>query len=385
MIYIKHLPYGKQYIDENDINNIVNVLESDFITQGPKIDEFEENIAEYCGSKYAVVFNSGTSALHGAYFAFGLGKQDEIITSPNTFVATSNAALYLNAKPIFTDIEIETGNIDISKVEENITDKTKLIVPVHYSGNTIDLKELFEICEDHNIKIIEDAAHSIGSKYNGERIGNSKYSEMTIFSFHPVKHITTGEGGAVLTNNEDYYEKLVMFRSHGITKKNFINKSDGDWYYEMQYLGYNYRMTDIQAVLGSSQLKKLDQFVKKRRSIAKKYDTAFNGNPFFKSITVNDNCESSYHLYPILIDDNYKNKKSEIFLKLRKEGLGVQVHYIPVYLQPYYQDLGYKKNLCPISEDFYHKEISIPIYPSMDNEDVDYVINKIFTVFEDID
>jgi perosamine synthetase len=338
-------------------------------------------LAEYCGSDYAVVFNSGTSALHSAYFAFGLQKGEEVITSPNTFVATTNAALYLNAVPMFTEIEIETGNMDTSMVEEKITDKTKLIVPVHYSGNPVELKELYKITKRNNLKIIEDAAHSVGAEYNGKKIGNCKYSEMAIFSFHPVKHITTGEGGAVLTNNEDYYEKLLMFRSHGITKKNFINRPIGDWYYEMQYLGYNYRLTDIQAVLGLSQLNKLNKFVKRRREIAHIYDDAFRDNSFFEVIKESKKSKSSYHLYPILLNDEYLEQKSDIFKRLREEGLGVQVHYIPVYLQPYYQKLGYKSGLCPIAENFYHKEISIPIYPSMSHEDQDQVIKRIFKVF----
>lgn len=384
MVFITFLPYGKQYIDANDINDIIQVLKSDFITQGPKIGEFEEKLAQYCGSKYAVAFNSGTSALHGAYFAYGLENGDEIITSPNTFVATSNAALYLNAKPVFADVEKETGNLDVSKVEEKITEKTKFIVPVHYSGNPVDLKELYKIAEEYDIKIIEDAAHSLGAEYAGEKIGNSKYSEMSIFSFHPVKHITTGEGGAVLTNDEDYYEKLLMFRSHGVTKNHFVNEPDGDWYYEMHHLGFNYRITDIQSALGLSQLKKLDKFVERRREIAKLYEAAFDGNPFFKTIVEKDCCKSSYHLYPILIEDEYKGKKKEIFLKLREEGLGVQVHYIPVYLQPYYQKIGYKKDSCPVCDEFYHKEISIPMYPTMDNEDVEYSVEKIFKVFKDL-
>lgn len=384
MVFIKFLPYGKQYIDEDDINDVVKVLKSDFITQGPKIGEFEEKLAQYCGSKYAVAFNSGTSALHGAYFASGLEKGDEIITSPNTFVATSNAALYLNAKPVFCDVEKETGNLDVSNVEEKITEKTKLIVPVHYSGNPVDLKELYKIAEENDIKIIEDAAHALGAKYNEEKIGNSRYSKMSILSFHPVKHITTGEGGAVLTNDDDYYEKLLMFRSHGITKNHFVNEPHGDWYYEMHHLGFNYRITDIQSALGLSQLKKLDKFVERRREIAKSYEAAFEGNPFFETIVEKDSCESSYHLYPILIKDEYKDRKKEIFSKLREEGIGVQVHYIPVYLQPYYQNMGFKKGLCPVCEDFYQREISIPMYPTMDDEDVDYSVEKIFKVFKSL-
>lgn len=383
-MFIRFLPYGKQYIDEEDIETIIKVLKSDFITQGPKIDEFERKIAKYCGSNYAVAFNSGTSALHGAYFAYGIKKDDEVITSPISFVATSNAALYLNAKPCFSDVENKTGNVDVTKIQENVNDKTKLIVPVHYGGNPVDLKELHELSEDNDLKIIEDGAHAIGAEYDRKKIGNSKYSEMTMFSFHPVKHITTGEGGIILTNNEEYYEKLLMFRSHGITKNNLVNKKDGDWYYEMQYLGYNYRITDIQATLGLSQLKKLDKFIKRRRYIANIYEKAFQDNSFFNTITEKKCCKSSYHLYSILLNDNYKNRKKEVFQKLRKEGLGVQVHYMPIYLQPYYQKIGYPKSSCPASEEFYKREISIPLYPSMSNDDVDYVVKKVYKVFDSL-
>jgi len=376
----RFIPYGRQYIDDEDISEVSKVLKSDFVTQGPKIGEFEEKIADYCGSNYAVAFNSGTSALHGAYSALGIVSGDEVIITPNTFVATSNAALYLDAWPVFVDIK-ENGNIDEEKVEEKITDKTKLIVPVHYSGNPANLTELYKLSKKYEIKIIEDAAHALGAKYKGEKIGNCRYSEMTTFSFHPVKHLTTGEGGAVLTNDEEYYEKLLMFRSHGITKTDLINESDGGWYYEMQSLGYNYRITDIQTVLGLSQLKKLDKFVKRRIEIAHKYDKAFKGNKYFEFIKEEHNVNSSYHLYPIILKNDYKDRKKEIFNSLREEGLGVQVHYIPVYLQPYYQKLGYKKGLCPMAENFYHREISIPMYPAMHNDDVNYVVQKIFKVF----
>ncbi|MDR2623050.1 MAG: UDP-4-amino-4,6-dideoxy-N-acetyl-beta-L-altrosamine transaminase [Methanobrevibacter sp.] len=378
---IKFLPYGKQSIDEEDIKRVVETLKSDFITQGSKINEFEDKLAKYTNAKYVVTFNSGTSALHGAYFVYGLSREDELITSPNTFVATSNAALYLDVKPKFSDVELKTGNINVSKVKSEINEKTKLIVPVHYGGNPVDLKPLHEIAEENDIKVVEDAAHAIGAEYDNKRIGSCRYSEMTIFSFHPVKHITTGEGGAVLTNNEEYYEKLLAFRSHGVTKENLRNESHGDWYYEMHDLGFNYRITDIQTTLGISQLNKLDDFVKRRRGIAKTYDEIFENNPFFDTILENENGRSSYHLYPILLKDEYKNKKREMFSKLREEGLGVQVHYIPVYLQPYYHDLGYKKGICPCSEEFYKKEISIPMYPSLSDEDVEYVREKIFKVF----
>ena len=379
----KFLPYGKQTIDDDDIEEVVNTLNSPLITQGPKIEEFERSIAKYCGAKYAVTFNSGTSALHGAYFALGLKKGDEMITSPNTFVASSNAGLYLGANVKFGDIEINTGNLDPSKIE--ISDKTKLITPVHYSGQPVDLKEFSEIAEDNDIKLIEDGAHALGATYENEKIGSLKYSEMAMFSFHPVKHITTGEGGIIVTNDDEYYERLQLFRSHGITKNNLINESHGDWYYEMQYLGFNYRITDIQCALGASQLNKLDSFITSRRRIAKIYDEIFSENPYFDVIIEKENRESAYHLYPILLKDKYIKHKKEIFSRLRQEGLGVQVHYIPVYKQPYYQNLGFNRELCPICEEFYKKELSIPMYPTLSDEDIEFVKDKLFKVISEFD
>lgn len=378
IIISKFLPYGKQTIDDEDINEVVKTLKSPLITQGPKIEEFEKDIAKYVGAKYAVAFNSGTSALHGAYFALGIGKGDEVITTPNTFVATSNAALYLGANVKFSDVEIETGNIDVSKIETS--ENTKLITPVHYSGNPVDLKEISEI---DNVKIIEDGAHALGARYNGKKIGCLTYSEMAMFSFHPVKHITTGEGGIIVTNNEEYYERLQLFRSHGITKNNLVNEAHGDWYYEMQELGFNYRITDIQCALGCSQLKKLDSFVKARRTIAKKYNEIFEDNPHFDVTIEKENRESAYHLYPILLKDELVKYKKDIFTKLRANGLGVQVHYIPVYKQPYYQKLGFKQDLCPVCEEFYAKEISIPMYPTLTDEDIEFVKETIYEVISE--
>lgn len=382
--FIKFIPYGKQFISQEDINCVVDVLKSDFITQGPKIEEFEKALADYCNAKHAVIFNSGTSALHASYYAYGISKNDEIITTPNTFVATSNAALYLGGKPNFVDIKLETGNIDENKIEEQITEKTKLIAPVHYSGNPVDLEIIHEIAEKHGLGVIEDAAHALGAEYNGKKIGNCEFSDMVEFSFHPVKHITTGEGGAVVTNNDEYYEKLINFRSHGITKYNLVNENPGPWYYEMQDLGFNYRITDIQAALGLSQLKKIDKFVERRREIAKIYNEIFNGNPYFDCIIENKNALSAYHLFPIILKDEFKNKKSLIFNKLRESKLGVQTHYIPVHTQPYYTNLGYNKNDCPISKDFYEKEISIPMFPSMTDEDISLVVKRLFNVLENI-
>lgn len=384
------IPYGRQYIDEDDVAAVVGVLRSDLITQGPAIEQFEADIASYTGALYTVVFSSGTAALHGAYFAAGLhfkGENvapDEVVTTPMTFAATANAALYTGALPVFIDIEPDTGNMDTREIEKAITERTKLIVPVHFAGHPVDLVRIKEVADRCGIAVVEDACHALGAEYcvsgPGQskewlKVGNCKHSDMTVFSFHPVKHITTGEGGAVTTNSREYYEKLHMFRTHGITRKSAMLKrtrarSPADWYYEMQHLGYNYRMTDMQAALGSSQLKKLDLFVAKRRKIAGMYaellkDVANIGLPAER-----ENCRSSYHLYPVKLGDSYVEKKQEIFSKAREKGIGLQVHYIPVYSHPFYQNLGFNEGLCPKAEDFYQREISIPIYPAMSYDDV---------------
>lgn len=379
---MKTIPYGHQSISQDDINAVVATLKSDFLTQGPVIDRFEKELASYVGAKYAVIFNSGTAALHSAYFAAGLRNGDEFITSPMTFAATSNAGLYLNVKPIFVDIERETGNMNTRLIESALTKKTKLIAPIHYAGFPVDLAKIQDIAKKHNLRVVEDAAHTLGGIYNNTKIGSCAYSDITAFSFHPVKHITTGEGGAATTNNKELYDLMCSFRTHGITKnpKQFVNDNEGDWYHEMHHLGYNYRITDIQAALGSSQLRKVDGFLKKRRQIADMYDKAFKNNPYFDVIQGTTDTSPAYHLYPILLKDP-KNKK-RVFETLREKGIGVQVHYIPVYWHPYYQQMGYKKGLCPISEDFYRREITIPMYPGLTKKDIEYVINTIFTVFK---
>ena len=380
----RFIPYGRHLIDKDDIEAVVKVLKSDWITQGPTIEKFEKALSEYCGSRYCVLFNSGTSALHAAYFASGLKKGDEFITSPISFVATANAGLYLGAKPVFVDIEKDTGNIDASKIDKKITRKTRLIVPVHYSGHPVDMEKIYRIAKKYKIHLVEDSCHALGARYKKEKIGSCTFSDMAVFSFHPVKHIATGEGGAVVTNNKQYYQKLLLFRTHGITKNGFINKPEGGWYYEMHLLGFNYRITDIQAALGISQLRKAKKFIERRREIAKTYNKAFMDNPFFDIPPERDYALNSYHLYPIRLKTGYKNKKKEIFAKLKEKGLGVQVHYIPIYLQPYYKSLGYKKGLCPKAEDFYHREISIPIYPAMTDKDINHVIKTIFNIFKTI-
>jgi UDP-4-amino-4,6-dideoxy-N-acetyl-beta-L-altrosamine transaminase len=369
-----------------DIQEVVEVLDSDWLSQGPKGREFEQSLAEYCGAKFVITFSSGTAALHAAYFAAGLGAGDEIVTSPMTFLATSNAALYLGANVAFVDTEKDTGNIDSGLIERAITDKTRLVVPVHFAGHPAELEQISETARRNKLLLIEDACHALGAKYKNTTIGDCTYSDMAVLSFHPVKSITTGEGGAVLTNNEDWHKKLIAFRQHGIVKEQgaFYNKGGhlGQWYYEMQYLGFNYKLTDIQSALGNSQLRKLDAFIRRRRDIVEIYAAAFKDNPFFELPIEKKHVSSSWHLYPIRLKDKYKQNKIKIFAELRESGLGVQVHYIPVHLQPYYQQLGYRKGLCPNAEDFYEREISIPLYPAMSDEDVDYVIKKTLEVFQ---
>lgn len=377
------IPYGKQFVDETDIEEVNKALKSDWITQGPKIKAFEDSLCQYTGARYAVCVSSGTAALHLACIAAGIKKDDEVITSPITFLATSNSILYCGGKPVFSDVEKETENIDPEKIKQIITDKTKAIIPVHFSGHPCRMQQLYEIAKENNLIIIEDAAHALGAKYRDTnkddfiQIGSCTNSDMTTLSFHPVKHITTGEGGAILTNNEIFYKRLLIHRNHGIERESFINNPDGEWYYEMQLLGYNYRITDFQAALGSSQLKKITGIVKRRREIADIYNGHFSDNPYFTTPQEMDYAYSSYHLYIIRLKECHINKRSELFSKLKEAGLGVQVHYIPVYFQPFYQQLGYKKGICPNAENYYSQAITIPLYPSMRDREIDEVIEII--------
>lgn len=373
---MKKLSYGRQWIFEEDIKEVAKVLKSDWLTQGPDIEKFEKAIANYVGAKYAVAFNSGTAALHGAYFAAGVENGDEIITSPITFVSTSNAAIFLGAKPVFVDIDINTYCIDIDKIEEKITEKTKVIAPVSLAGYPVDMEKINKIAKKYNLVTVEDGAHALGAKRNGKMVGQD--ADMTVFSFHPVKHITTGEGGMVVTNNKKYYEKLKMFVTHGITKDpKFLEKNDGPWYYEQHYLGYNYRLTDFQCALGLSQLKKIEKFVERRNEIAAIYDKAFQNDPklIIPPKPKYPNSRHAYHIYPLLVKDI---DKKELFLELRKKNIYCQVHYIPVHTQPYYQKtFGYEFGDYPVAEKYYKKEITIPLYPKMDDSDVEYVIKSV--------
>ncbi|EDP74920.1 UDP-4-amino-4,6-dideoxy-N-acetyl-beta-L-altrosamine transaminase [Hydrogenivirga sp. 128-5-R1-1] len=368
------IPYGRQFIDEEDIEAVVEVLKSDFITQGPKVKEFEDKLARYCGAKYCVVFNSGTSALLGAYYACGISEGDEVITSPITFVATTNMILVLRAKPVFVDVEPDTGNINSELIEGAITDKTKAIVPVHYAGHPVDMEKIRSVADRYGLRVIEDACHALGAEYKGSKVGSCEHSDAAVFSFHPVKHITTGEGGAVLTNDEDIYQKLLLIRNHGINREKFMYEPDGDWYYEVQALGFNFRLTDIQASLGISQLKKLDRFVRRRREIANYYANELGENPFFDLPVEKPYTLHSYHLYPVRLKDIYADIKREIVKKLREEGIGVQVHYIPVYRHPLYRELGYHNLLLPNAENFYKRVFTLPIYPSMKEEELKLVV-----------
>lgn len=377
------IPYGKQTLSEEDIQEVVAVLKGDFITQGPKVKEFEEALCSYCGARYAVVFSSGTSALHGAYHAAGIRENDAVITSPMTFAATANAALYLGANVIFVDVDERTGNILPSSIEEKITRSTRALVPIDYAGHPVELEAIQEIARKYGLLVIEDACHSLGASYRGKKIGS--LSDMTIFSFHPVKSITTGEGGAVLTDRTDLYENLLQFRTHGITKepRKFAVPSHGNWYHEMQMLGYNYRLTDIQCALGTSQMRRLDAFIQRRREIAAMYRKAFEGNPYFDVPQEKEDVVSAWHLYPIRFKDGYKEKKARIVEKLHERGIGVQVHYLPVYLHPYYRQLGYEEGLCPKAEDFYRRELGIPIFPSLKDEEIERVVQTLLNVCEE--
>jgi UDP-4-amino-4,6-dideoxy-N-acetyl-beta-L-altrosamine transaminase len=337
-------------------------------------------MAQYCGVKYAVAVNSGTSALHIACLAAGVGDEDEVITSANTFVASANCVLYCGGKPVFSDIEADTACIDPKDIKKKITDKTKAIIPVHFAGQPADMEEINKIAKEKNLVVIEDAAHAIGAKYrlrnshDWVKVGSCFHSDMTILSFHPVKHITTGEGGMVLTNNHDLYEKLVFFRSHGITRnKKYMKETEGLWYYEMHELGFNYRITDIQCSLGLSQLKKLDRFIAKRKEIAKIYDKAFSEIEQLSYIKERNGFNSSRHLYVILTED----RKNVFNWLIAEANMLVNVHYIPVYFHPYYRRLGYKRGLCPVAENYYSRAISIPMFPKLTINEAEYVVAKI--------
>jgi len=373
------IPYGRQTIEDDDIQAVIDVLKSDRLTQGDQVGLFEAALAAYCGARYAVACSSGTAALHLAYLAAGIGEADAMITSPLSFIATANAARYVGAMPVFADVDPASGNIDPGKIEAALStsrkQKIKAIVPVHYGGFPCDMEAIAAIAAKHDLVVIEDACHALGAEAKGRKVGS--ISALTVFSFHPVKLITTGEGGAVVTNDKNLYRRLQQMKSHGVVRDHFINAADGPWYYEMQALGFNYRITDFQAALGNAQLKKIKRFIAARREIAARYDAAFSSHPLFEIPIEKEGAFSAYHLYPIRLKDPSIAKKAALFEQLKAKGIAAQVHYIPIYLQPYYQQLGYRRGLCPDAEDFYAREISLPIYPAMKPEDIAYVIDTL--------
>jgi perosamine synthetase len=368
------LPYGHQSIDEEDIQAVVRVLQSDWITTGPKVNEFEKAFADRIGAKHAVAFSSGTAALHGAAYAASLQPGDEAITTPMTFCATANCILYQGATPVFADVTADTLNINPEDVASRITEKTKAIIPVDYAGHPADLDPILELAEEKDLIVIEDACHALGAEYKGRKVGG--ICDMTVFSFHPVKHITTGEGGMVTTDDGEMAARLRLFRNHGIEGDARQRQAKGQWYYEMVDLGYNYRLTDIGSSLGLSQLKKLDKYLKRRQEIASIYHDAFLDMPGLTLPSERRNVASAWHLYPVRLDlDKLKASRSDIFSALRTENIGVNVHYIPVHLHPYYRNLfGYKGGEYPIAESSYERLISIPLFAGMTQRDVEDVI-----------
>ncbi len=373
------IPYGKQTIEQDDIQAVVDVLQSDFLTTGPKIAEFEQTVADYVGAKYAVAISNGTSALHAACFAAGIGPGDEVITTPLTFAASANCVLYCGGTPVFADVDPKTYNIDPEDIRRKITDRTKAIIAVHLAGQPCDMDAIHSIAREYGLIVIEDGAHALGSVYKGKRVGSM--SDMTTFSFHPVKPITTGEGGMIVTDNEDFYKKMILFRSHGITRDDsMMTRNDGPWFYQQFDLGYNYRITDIQCALGCSQMKKLDRFLARRKEIVARYNEAFADcdniiTPYQLSDT-----ESGWHLYIVQV----KNcDRRQVFENMREKGIGVNVHYVPVYMHPYYQEHGYENVHCANAEKIYSHIISLPLYPGLTSEQQDYVIDTLKSLCEE--
>ena len=372
------LYYGRQWITEEDAKAVKDTMLSDYITCGPKVDAAEKRLCEYTGARHAVVVSNGTAALHAACAAAGVGEGDEVITTPLTFMASANAALYVGARPVFADIDEKTYNIDPASIEAHVTDKTKAVIAVDYTGQAVDLDAIRDICTRHHLTLIEDAAHSIGTSYNGKKIGS--VADITCFSFHPVKTVTAGEGGAVLTNDDDLYHRIALFRGHGIERDAALMEEtpEGIWVYEQQMLGYNYRMTDFQAALLISQMNRLDAFSARRKEIVKRYDEAFKDMPELTLQQEIASSDTTRHLYVIQLNlEKLSCTRAEFFNAMSAENVQCQVHYIPVYYSPYYKSLGYQKGLCPKAERLYERIMSIPLYPKMSDEDVEDVIKAV--------
>ncbi|MEW6008458.1 MAG: UDP-4-amino-4,6-dideoxy-N-acetyl-beta-L-altrosamine transaminase [Candidatus Omnitrophota bacterium] len=376
---MRFIPYGHHTIGRDDIRAVVDVLNSDWITQGSKIGEFEDAVCKYTGAKYAVAVNSGTAALHAASFAAGIKCKDEVITSPVTFLATANCIVYQKAKPVFADINANSLNINPEEIERKITRRTKAIIAVHFAGFPCNMDKILSIAKKNRLIVIEDASHALGAQYKGRKIGS--IGNMTTFSFHPLKSITTGEGGMILTNNKKLYTRLLCFRNHGIVKNKKKLRKIGPWYYEMQNLGYNYRITDFQCALGINQLAKLDKFIRRREEIAIRYNELFKDIDNFIEFPqeVPNYIKHAWHLYIIQLRlDRLKISRKKFFNILRNKNIGVQVHYIPIHLQPFYKrNFGYKKGDFPQAERFYERAITLPIFPALANKDIDRIAKTV--------
>lgn len=380
--------YGKQSIDQNDIDAVVEVLKSDFLTQGPAIEKFEKCVAEYCGAKYAVAVTSATAALHISCLATGLGKGDILWTSPITFIASANCGRYCGADVDFVDIDPSTYNMSIAELEKKLQAaeiKPRVVVPVHLAGQSCEMDKIYKLSQKYGFKVIEDASHAIGADYKETKVGCCKYSDMTVFSFHPVKIVTTGEGGMVLTNDKDLYEKLVLYRSHGITRdpKLMTGTADGPWYYQQIDLGFNYRMTDMQAALGYSQMQKVNEFVSKRRYLAKRYNELLKNINGIQLPDQNEDTKSSWHLYVVRVDFFKISKtKNQIFAEMKEKGICLNLHYIPVHTQPYYENLGFKGGDFPNSEKYYEEAFTLPLYYSLTDEQQDHIVKSLVEVLQ---
>ena len=380
--------YGKQSIDENDIDAVVEVLKSDFLTQGPAIEKFEKCVAEYCGAKYAVAVTSATAALHISCLSAGLGKDDILWTSPITFTASANCGRYCSADVDFVDIDPSTYNMSIAELEKKLQAaeiKPRVVVPVHLAGQSCEMDKIYKLSQKYGFKVIEDASHAIGADYKETKVGCCKYSDMTVFSFHPVKIVTTGEGGMVLTNDKDLYEKLVLYRSHGITRdpKLMTGTADGPWYYQQIDLGFNYRMTDMQAALGYSQMQKVNEFVSKRRYLAKRYNELLKNINGIQLPDQNEDTKSSWHLYVVRVDFSKISKtKNQIFAEMKEKGICLNLHYIPVHTQPYYENLGFKGGDFPNSEKYYEEAFTLPLYYSLTDEQQDHIVKSLVEVLQ---
>lgn len=375
------ITYGRHWISEEDIKRVEEVLRGDFLTTGPFVSDFEKAFAKYVDVKYAVAVANGTAALHLAAQAMAVTNKSEVITTPMSFAATSNCVLYNSGTPVFSDIT-ERGLLDPNEIESKISNATRGIIPVHYSGFPCEMSEISKIAKEHELFVIEDACHALGARYNEQPVGNCRFSDLSVFSFHPVKHITTGEGGIITTNDEELYSKLRTLRTHGIIKEKskFKTEHDEPWYQEMQYLGFNYRLTDIQAALGLSQLLRVEKFVKRRREIAKQYDEFFETlSNHIEIIKEKDNEFNSYHLYVIKLRE--KNKRRRLFEYLSEKKIYCQVHYIPIYWHPYYRENGFSQTKLVKTEEFYERIISIPMYPRLSDDELQFVMSSIKSFF----